>query len=291
MKAYLVAFVSIVLWGSSGAVGKLLLNNLSNVSVEFYSCIFAFIGLFIICLFTNKMGIIRSYKLKDFGTFALMGFLGVFLYLYFFYGGLALLPAQEGFIINYLWPIMVVLFAVPVLKDKLTMKKVIALLISFTGVGVVITQGNFLGFRLTNMQGVVLALAAAVVYGLFSTLIKKLHYEEFTSTMFYYLFASIYTFILILFTSSIPSISGIQTAGLLYLGVFCSGIAFATWFLALKLGDTAKMANLIFLTPFASLVFIYFLVGEKITLASIVGLVLIVIGILIQSTNSKAHPH
>lgn len=55
------------------------------------------------------------------------------------------------------------------------------------------------------------------------------------------------------------------------------------WLLALKYGDTAKISNLIFITPFLSLVYIYFLLGEKILLSSVIGLVLIVLGIVIQS--------
>jgi len=53
--------------------------------------------------------------------------------------------------------------------------------------------------------------------------------------------------------------------------------------LALKHGDTAKISNLIFMTPFLSLIYIHFLLGEKVLLLSIVGLVFIVAGILIQS--------
>jgi drug/metabolite transporter (DMT)-like permease len=47
---------------------------------------------------------------------------------------------------------------------------------------------------------------------------------------------------------------------------------------------TAKVSNLIFLSPFISLIFIRFVVGERILPSSIIGLGFIAGGILIQRT-------
>jgi len=82
---------------------------------------------------------------------------------------------------------------------------------------------------------------------------------------------------------SIPKVSLSQLAGLGWLGVMTSALGFVFWFKALQHGDTAKMANVVFLTPFLSLVFIYFLIGERILISSVMGLILIVVGIVIQS--------
>ena len=86
----------------------------------------------------------------------------------------------------------------------------------------------------------------------------------------------------------IPHVAGIQLGGLLWIGIFSSGGAFLLWFLALKYGDTSKIANIAFLTPFFSLIYIYFLLHESIQIYSIVGLLFICIGILIQ--NYKLAP-
>jgi drug/metabolite transporter (DMT)-like permease len=48
------------------------------------------------------------------------------------------------------------------------------------------------------------------------------------------------------------------------------------------------MSNIIFLTPFVSLVYIYFLLDEKILISSIIGLIIIVLWIIIQSLNKKS---
>jgi drug/metabolite transporter (DMT)-like permease len=72
--------------------------------------------------------------------------------------------------------------------------------------------------------------------------------------------------------------------GAAYIGCFEMGIAFITWLLALKLtSSTARIANLIFVSPFLSLILIHFLVGEEILVSSIVGLIFIVGGLLLQA--------
>ena len=281
---YKYAMASILLWASTASVGKLLLKDLNNLHVMFYTSLFATITLFFIILLQGKISIIKQYKIKDYLTFMYMGVVGIFLYNYFFYGALMRLPAQEAFIINYLWPIIIVILASIILKEKFTVRKAIALCISFMGIIVVVTKGNFINFSFGDMKGILFAVSGAISYGLFSVLGKKIDYENFTSMMFYCLFACIITFIV---TFNIPAISLYQFIGLLWLGIFIYGLAYIFWFLALKYGDTAKMSNITFLTPFLSLVYIYFFTGEKILLSSIIGLIIIILGILIQSFGKR----
>ena len=65
-----------------------------------------------------------------------------------------------------------------------------------------------------------------------------------------------------------------------YVGAFEMGFTFVLWLTALKLTTvTARVANLIFLAPFLSLVLIHFVLGEHVAPATFVGLVLIVGGL------------
>ena len=282
-KSYIYAGVAVLLWATSATVGKLILKNMNNLQMLFYTSLIASISLFIIVLFQKKLNIIKEYRIKDYLNFAFMGFVGVFLYYIFLYAGYMFAPVQEAFIVNYTWPIWVVIFAVIILKEELNFKKILAIILGFIGVLVVVTKGNFLSFSIDNLRGDLFAFAGAISYGIFSILGKKYDYEKFTSMMFYYFFTFIFITITTLIFSNIPIVSFNQLIGLTWMGVFTSGLAFVSWFLALKYGDTAKMSNIVFLTPFLSLVFIYFVLGEKILISSILGLVLIIIGILIQS--------
>ena len=284
---YVYAALASILWGSTAAVSKLLLHHLSNSQVLFFSVLFASSFLLLTSIAQGKLAIIRSYTVKDYAIFAAMGFTGVFLYRFFLQEALTLMPAQEAFVINYTWPIMVVLFAWPILKEPMTPTKLCGLLLSFIGVAIVTTKGNFsvLSF---SLNGIIFALSGTVVYGLYSALSKRQTYEKYTSTTFFYIFSLVYATVLLLTTSNIPSLSAGQLGGLLWLGIFPSGLAFVFWLLALQHGDTAKISNLIFMTPFISLIYVHFLLGEKILVSSLVGLTVIVAGILVQSTSKGA---
>jgi len=289
--AYFYLGFVIILWASAPAVAKILLKNLNNFQVLFFTTLIATITLFLIALFQNKIKLICDYKLKDYLTFAYMGGLGIFLYYLFSFGSLMLISAQESTIVNYLWPIMVVIFASLILKEKLTLTKITAIILSFLGVYIVISQGNLLSFTFSNKTGVLLAFLGAVSYGLFSVLGKQHNYERITSMMFYYLFSFVFITIAVLIFSKIQLPNLYELIGLLWLGAIISGIAYVLWFLALKYGETSKVSNIIYLTPFVALIYISILVGEKILFSSIIGLIVIILGISLQflklNKNSK----
>ncbi|MFT5988551.1 MAG: drug/metabolite transporter (DMT)-like permease, partial [Pseudomonadales bacterium] len=72
-----------------------------------------------------------------------------------------------------------------------------------------------------------------------------------------------------------------------YVGVFEMGIAFVLWSYAMKKAEnTAKVSNLIFISPFLSLVFIWFILGERILPSTYVGLVLIMAGLWLQQKKA-----
>lgn len=65
-----------------------------------------------------------------------------------------------------------------------------------------------------------------------------------------------------------------------------NGITYIFWFKALEHGKTSIISNLLFLVPFISLVYIYLFLGEKILISSFIGLVVILIGVVIQSVKN-----
>jgi len=204
--SYLYVSLSVFFWASTAAVSKLLLINLDNLQVLFFSTLFASISLLLISFSQGKLAIVKAYTIKDYAIFALMGFVGVFLYRFFLQAALSLMPAQEAFIVNYTRPIMVVVFACIILKETMTWKKFVALLLSFLGVIIVTTKGSFSALDF-NVGGVLFALAGAVVYGLYSVLGKRQTYEKFTSTTFFYIFSFVFSSISLFLFSSIPSLS------------------------------------------------------------------------------------
>lgn len=286
-KEYIYAGISIFLWSTTATVTKLLLGSLNSMQILAVSSFFAFIFLLILNLFKKKLNELKKYKIKDYLQIAGMGALGVFLYYLFLYLGTNKMLASQAFILNYLWPMMTVVFACIILKEKMTLRKILAIVLSFVGVIIVTANGNLLNIDNNTLIGALFCILAAISYGLFSVLNKYKGYDKYASMMLYYLTTFIICIIYLLITRTTINIGIGQAGGLLWSGIATSAIAFTTWALALQKGDTAKISNLAYITPFLSLVWTYFFLKENISIYSVLGLVVIVLGIFIQLKDKK----
>mgnify|MGYP003293724301 CR=1 FL=1 len=286
-KEYIYAGISIFLWSTTATVTKLLLGSLNSMQILAVSSSFAFIFLLILNLFKKKLSELKKYKIKDYLQIAGMGALGVFLYYLFLYLGTNKMLASQAFILNYLWPMMTVVFACIILKEKMTFRKILAIVLSFVGVIIVTANGNLLNIDNNTLIGALFCILAAISYGLFSVLNKYKGYDKYASMMLYYLTTFIICIIYLLITKTTINIGIGQAGGLLWSGIATSAIAFTTWALALQKGDTAKISNLAYITPFLSLVWTYFFLKENISIYSVLGLVVIVLGIFIQLKDKK----
>ena len=197
------------------------------------------------------------------------------------------MDASQAFIINYLWPIMSVLSACIILKEKMTLRKSIAILLSFAGVIIVTANGNLLSIGRDTLTGALYCIIAAVSYGLFSALNKKKDYDKYFSMMVFYFAATVVSLVYIIATKSTFTLDAMQVAGLAWMGIFTNAIAFTFWAIAIKIGDTAKVSNLAYITPFLSLVWTTLVLKEDFNPYSLIGLSVIVIGIFIQLKDKK----
>ena len=286
-KEYMYAFVSIFLWSTTATVTKLLLGTLNSMQILLVSSLFAFIFLLIVNIIKGNLKELKTYKIKDYLQISGMGILGVFLYYLFLYLGTDILQASQAFIINYLWPIMIVLFACIILKEKMTSRKLIAIILSFIGVIIVTADGNLLNIQKDNMIGAIYCILAAISYGLFSVLNKKTNYNKYLSMMLFYFVSFVISLLYIWLFKNSFKLEGVQLLGLLWVGIFTSATAFTSWALALEKGDTAKISNLAYITPFLSLIWTALILKEELNINSIVGLVVIVLGIFIQLKENK----
>lgn len=281
-KQYLYAGISILLWSTTATVTKLLLGSLNSMHILLFGSFFASIYLFLVNAVKGNLKNLKYYKMKDYLQIAGIGLLGTFLYNLFFYLGINKMQASQAFIINYLWPIMTVIFACIILKEKVTFRKIVAIVLSFVGVIIVTGNGDLLNIGKDTVLGALYCILAAISYGLFSVLNKQKSYNNYLSMMLFYIFSFMISLLYILFSKTWLIPKGNQLIGLLWIGMFTSATAFTSWAIALEKGETAKISNLAYITPFLSLIWTGLILKEKISIYAIVGLVVIVLGILIQ---------
>lgn len=286
-KAYLLAGSAILFWSTMATVAKLLLGSFSGVLVLCISSLFAFLFLLFKNIFTHNIKKLKEYSFKDIAIMTLIGLPGILIYNLLYYIGAAVMPASQAFIINYLWPIMSVVFACILLKEKLTLRKIIAILLSFLGV-VIVAGGGASGFSAATLYGAAFILCAAVSYGLFTALNQKFQYDKNISLMFVYIVTFIVTLAIVIINGEQASLDLFSVLGFAWNGVLIMGVANTAWTIALESGNTAKISNLAYITPFASLIWTSIFLKEKISIFSVLGLAVIVLGILIQLKDKKS---
>ncbi len=281
-KEYLFAGTSILCWGTVATISKLLMNNMDAMFALAFSFLFATVVLFFYNIKKKNFKKLSSISGKSILEMLLIGSLGILFYNLLFLLGTTYLPAQEAFVINYLWPAFIIIFSCIILREKMTLGKFAAIVFSFVGIIIATSNGNISNLLGGSIKGLVFSFLAAISYGLYCTLNKQKNFDKNISMFLAYLSGTIVAFTWVFISGTFRIPTGLELAGLMWNGIFCNALSFLTWAFALDIGNTAVIANLAYLTPFVSLFVTHFALGEEITIYSILGLILIVLGIIIQ---------
>ena len=163
-----------------------------------------------------------------------------------------------------------------------------AITISFLGIVIISTEGNLSTLEFREPVGVLLAVGSSIFWALYWIYNLKDKRDEVVKLFVNFLFGTLYVFIIALLLTDFNAIHLRGVLGSIYIGLFEMGITYLLWLKALKLSvDTAKVSNLVYISPFISLIFIRNVVGEHILVSTIVGLVFIVSGIILQQFSNR----
>ena len=186
-------------------------------------------------------------------------------------------------VINFSWPIMIVILSIPILKQKIDIKSFLSIIVCYVGVVVIATKGDVFSMQFENSLGVVYILITTVIWSLFWLFNTKNSNDSVVSLFLIFLFSLPYILIITYFSDSfvIPSLKGV--IGSAYIGLFEMGISVVLWQSALKISTTvSRVASLVFITPFLSLLILHFVLKEDILASTIFGVILICSGLILQ---------
>jgi len=285
--AYLYALVAVAFWATSATAFKLSLGHTGQLPLLLVASV-ASTGVFFAYLAaTNRLRLLRAFTREDWLWSAGLGLLNPFLYYAILFKAYSLLPAQEAQPINFVWPLTLVLLSIPLLGQRPRPASLLALFISFTGVVVIAAHptrpADILDLRFSSGPGVLLALGSTVIWALFWIINTKDRCDEAVRLFANFVFASAYILVLALLLGPVRLGGWRGLFGGLYIGLFEMGLTFLAWLKALKTArSTAHVVNLIYLVPFLSLLVIAWVLGEKILPSTLVGLLLVVAGIVLQ---------
>lgn len=276
-KALISAIAAVLMWSTVATGFKLGLEVMATVQLLFLGVAFSAAVFTIAALRTGWPG--KHLHLREGMIFALLNPVVYYLVLFEAYDRL---PAQIAQPLNYTWAIMLAVLAIPVLGQKVTVRTAIGIGIGYVGVLVLLTRGQFDSLPDLDWLGVLLAFGSTILWAGYWLFNARSTTEPAALMATSFLIALPILGIICLLGPGLPAPTVENLFYGAWVGLVEMGITFLLWQQALRLSQhAARLGQLIFLSPFFSLLMIGAVLGETIYLTSWIGLGIIVSGLLV----------
>jgi drug/metabolite transporter (DMT)-like permease len=287
-KAYFLTMMVVTFWATAASAFKIALGYVTPYTLLFFSILFSSIALLIIITVQGKLREVKKVESQSWLRLALLGFLNPFLYYVVLFKAYDILPGQIAMSLNYGWPLVLTLLSVPILKQSLSIGQLLTVSVSFLGAVIIATKGQFTSFGDVSSFGVLLAAGSTAIWATFWLFNAKNGRDPVVKLFQGFCFGLLYALIFGVLVGGIELPQKMAWLPLIYIGLFEMGITFVLWLTALQLTTAAaRLGNLIYITPFFSLLILHLVVGEEIHPAVFGGLTLIVGSLLFQEIVSQ----
>jgi drug/metabolite transporter (DMT)-like permease len=283
------ALFAVIVWGASFIATKLALKEISPITIVWLRFLMGVVILGLAVVLRQQFSLPDK---KEWAYFALLGFLGITFHQGLQSNGLRTSEAGTTAWIVSTTPVFMALLGWLILKEGLGWAKTFGILIAFIGVLVVISKGNIGSISIGRFgaPGDILILVSAVNWAVFSALSRRGLKSYPASLMMFYVmsFGWLFTSLLFIPTNGLAEIGNLTSngwMGVAFLGIFCSGLAYIAWYDALKALTTAQTGVFLYLEPLVTVVVAFFVLGEAITPALLVGGAVILFGVWLVNKN------
>lgn len=282
-QGHILALITILVWGTTFISTKVLLRSFTPVEILFFRFLIGYLALWLV--YPKVLHI--KHKKQEF-YFLGAGICGVTLYFLFENIALTYTQATNVGIIVSIAPFFTVIFSRLFLKQQaIHTSFFIGFILAFAGICCISFSGN-MTLKL-NPIGDILAVLAAIVWAMYSTLTKKIGefgYSVIPMTrriFFYGVLCMIPALCFLDFKFDITQFMKIEnTANIIFLGLGASAACFVTWNAAVKILGSIKTSVYIYLVPVVTTIFSILILHEKITWIGIVGIVLTLLGLFMS---------
>lgn len=280
---YMEALFAVIVWGASFIATKVALQDISPIAVVWLRFSMGVVVLGI------AVGMRRQFSLPGRGEwayFSLLGFLGITFHQWLQSNGLQTSEAGTTAWIVSTTPVFMALLGWTVLKEALSWIKTSGIFLAFAGVLLVVSKGDLSAISVGKFgaPGDFLILISSVNWAVFSVLSRRGLKSHPAGLMMFYVMSLGWVFTSILFFAQtglqeIPNLTPKGWLGIIFLGVFCSGLAYIAWYDALQALSSAQTGAFLYIEPFVAVVVAFFVLGEPITIVSLIGGGVILLGV------------
>lgn len=275
-------FLAVTFWGASFVATKTVLHEIKPVTIIILRLILASILLSSIALYTKRS---FSINVKSHSWILILALIAVF-HLWIQVTGLQFTTAANtGWIIGTA-PIFMVVMGLIFFREKITLLSFGGIVLAVFGLLMLIGRGNISNIGLIENKGDLFVLGSAFTWGVYSTVNKKisLTYSPLMTILYLFFMMIIIIVPFNLDSKTIDSVINLSFTGwmmIMFLGFFCSGIAYVIWAQALRDMDSAKVGAFLYLEPLVTVGAAWFFLREEITILMIISGLLITIGVII----------
>lgn len=279
---YLQILLAVIFWGTSFVATKTLLYELKPVTIIILRLILASLLLSAIAIFTKRS---FAVNLKNHLWILFLALVAVF-HLWIQVTGLQYTTASNtGWIIGTA-PIFMAILGLIFYKERISIFQIAGILIAIAGLLLLIGKGNIFNIGLIQNKGDLLVLGSAFTWGVYSMINKKisLTYSPLMTILYLFIMMVLIIIPFNLNSTVIDSVINLSSTGwisILFLGIFCSGIAYVIWAQALRDMESAKVGAFLYFEPLVTVIAASFFLHEEIFLMMILGGVLITTGVFI----------
>ena len=277
-RALIFALLSVALWSTVATGFKLGLRELAPAQLLFLGCVIA------LAFFAAARPFVRATLTpRQHLIAAAMGLLNPLAYYLVLLEAYDRLPAHIAQPLNFTWVIALAVLAIPVLGQRLSARGWTGVCVSYAGVVVLLTQGEFDDFGRFDPFGVALALSTSVIWAAYWLVTVRLGMHPVPLMLNGFAVATVAVAAICWTTAGFPSLNPRVVGYGAWVGLVETGITFVLWQRALALTDNAgRIGQLIFLSPFLSLVLIASVLGETIHPSAVIALAMIVGGLVLS---------
>ena len=267
------------IWGAMYVVVKVIVEVVPPFELVWMRYIVAVIALGLIGIWTKQNWKIAK---KHWLIIFAIGLIGNSISIVTQEMGTMLSSAQMGAIITSTTPAFMVLFARFILKEALTLKKWLSIVLATMGVAIIVGNGKI---DLSQQLGGLFLLIAALTWALMSVLVKKVphHYSQIVVTAYTSGLA-----VVLLTPFVLPKLNDLNwgaffdptiMGGILYLGVISTACGFLLWNKGLQLMNASSGGLFFFLQPIVGTFLGWLLLGETIGALFWIGTFCIFVGV------------
>lgn len=291
LRATLKALFAVSVWGASFIATKVALEDVSPVTVVWLR--FA-MGVAVLGAAVTARRQFAWVPLREWGYFALLGFLGITLHQWLQSNGLVTAQASTTAWIVTSTPIFIALLGRLVLGEAIGWGRVAGIATAAAGVVMVAGKGDFaaLAHGRLGAPGDLLILVSAPNWALFSVLSRRGLRAHPSARMMFYVMTFGWLFSTILFLAGPgPAEIGRLTlrgwTGIVFLGLCCSGLAYVFWYDALAHMPASQVGAFLYIEPLVAVAVAGVVLGEAVVPATVLGGAMILLGVWLVNRPAR----